>query len=301
MITQFRHKHLTWIDIQDPTPEDIAVVIRDFGIQPAWGSELMKPSERSKTDTIANTFYAVLHYPDHPSMVADGIDIEIDYVVGSNYVITAHYSPVDTFTELAKDFENGSTLGRDSVASGGELFLALNNQLYRGLREELEPLRKESQKIESGIFEGNEFTMVHEISHLGRRLLDFRQALRSHKTILKSLHVQAPKLFPQTPIEEDHIFREYLRVENALENIRELLWELRETNDSLLTAKNNDVTKRLTLMAFVTFPLTLVAEVLEFRAAPQVFQGPEGFWVIVGTLVALFLAMHLYFTYKKWI
>lgn len=301
MITQFHHKKLTWIDIEDPTSEDIATIIKDFAIDPTWAKDLLMPTERAKTDVTADTFYAVLHYPDHPSLTLETRDIEVDYIVGDTFLITAHYSPIDTFLELFKQFEVDSTLGREQITTGIELFLELNNRLYRGLREELEPLRKEGKKIESEIFLGNEFKMVHEISRLGRKLLDFRQAIRSHKTILKALHTQAPHLFPRVTLDEERFYREYVRVENASENIREHLKELRETNDSLLTAKNNEVTKKLTLMAFVTFPLTLVATVLFAHNAPGLFQGHQGFWITIAILVLLFIGMHGYFTYKKWI
>ena len=301
MITQFHHKKLTWIDIEDPSPEDIASIIKDFNVHPAWAHELLVPSERAKTEALETAFYAVLHYPDHPAHGRASRDLEIDYIVGDHFLITAHYTPIDTFIELSKQFQVDSTLNRSHVTSGIELFLELNNHLYRGLRDELEPLRKEGQKIENEIFEGNEFTMVQEISHLGRRLLDFRQTLRSHKTILKALHSQAPHLFPKHIIDEERFFREYFRVENAAENIRELLKELRDTNDSLLTAKNNEVTKRFTLMAFFTFPLALVATVLLAPESPRLFHGHFGFWIVVGILFALFAYMYIYFTYKKWL
>src|ERR1019366_5524640 len=105
-----------------------------------------------------------------------------------------------------------------------------------------------------------------------RRLIDFEQSMRSHKIILKAFTASSAKLFGEAS-SDDSVFREYSRVESALQNNRELLLELRETNDSLLTAKNNDVVKKLTLMAFVTSPLTLVATVLGFHFAPTVFQS----------------------------
>lgn len=301
MITQFHHKKLTWIDIEDPTSEDIAHIIKEYNIHPTWANELLIPSERAKTDTSHEAFYAVLHYPDHPSVLRETRDLEIDYIVGEHFLITAHYAPVDIFLELFKLLQVNATLDQMTIENGVDLFLELNNRLYQGLREELEPLRKEGKKIESEIFLGNEFKMVQEISQLGRRLLDFKQALRSHKTILKAIHNQTPHLFPQVTIDEERFYREYIRVENASENITELLLELRETNDSLLTAKNNEVTKKLTLMAFVTFPLTLVATVLFAHNAPALFQGHQGFWITIGILVTLFISMHGYFTYKKWI
>ncbi len=301
MITLHKNNHLVWVDLENPTSEDIASIIKEYAVHPTWASELLSPSERAKTDTNETTFYAVLHYPNHPSRHSDGREIEVDYIVSEKFLITAHYTPIDTFIEFEKKFDVASSLDRMQIKTGAELFLSLNNQLYRGLREELEPFRKEAKKIESEIFQGHEFHMVKEVSMLGSRLLDFRQSLRPHKIILKSLEFQAPKLFPHVLATEDKIFREYFRVESALENIRELLKELRDTNDSLLTAKNNEVTKKLTLMAFVTFPLTLVATILLAHNAPSMFQGINGFWTIVGILVVLFLGMQIYFTYKKWI
>ena len=301
MITLHHHKHLTWIDLENPTPDDIATVIKDYAVHPTWASELLSPSERAKTDTNEHAFYAVLHYPDHPSRRRDGGEIEVDYIVGEKFLITAHYSPIDIFIDFEKDFDVASTLDRLHIKTGAELFLALNNQFYRGLREELEPLKKEAKKIESEIFQGHEYHMVKEVSILGSRLLDFKQTLRPHRIILKSLEIQAPKLFPHALANEDKIFREYFRVESALENIRELLRELRDTNDSLLTAKNNEVTKKLTLMAFVTFPLTLVATILFAHNAPHFFKDGQGFWVIVAILFGMFVFMQIYFKYKKWI
>lgn len=299
MITQLHYKKLTWIDIENPNVEDIGTLIKDFSIHPHWAEELLKPSERAKTDVDGTAFYAVLHYPDHPSQ-HHLRDMEIDYIITEHLLVTAHYAPIDTFIEFAKKFEVASSLDRSHITSGAELFVALNNELYRGLREELEPIRKEIKKIESEIFQGNEFTMVKEISNLHRRLLDFKQSIRTHRVILKSFELQAPTLFPHTKINEDIIFRDYFRVENALENSRELLKELRETNDSLLTTKNNDVTMRFTMMAFFTFPLALVATVLLAPDSPAVFHTDHGFWVVVGILVGLLILMYGYFKYKKW-
>ena len=301
MITTYTYKTLTWIDLENPTAEDIATLIKEQGVHPTWAQELIQPTERAKTDSNDHSFFAVLHYPDHPAHQNAHEEIEIDYIVGQDVLISAHYSPVDVFLDYGKKFQAESALGKLSITTGPELFLAINNEMYQGLREEIEPFKKEIKKIEGFIFQGHEFRMVKEISHLQRSLLDFNQSMKAHRIILKSLEAQSGKLFKKSALTNDMIFREYSRVENALENSRELLKELRETNDSLLSAKTNDVTKKLTLMAFVTFPLTLVATVLEYRNAPRIFQGPHSFWIVIAILVGLFVLMQVYFKYKKWI
>ncbi len=301
MITQYHYKKVTWIDLENPTAEDIAILIKDYALHPNWGNELLVPSERAKTDTHEHAFYAVLHYPDHPSYHHESRDLEIDYVVTDKVLITAHYEPIDIFLDTAKKISVENTLDHHSVGNGFELFLMLNNHLYRGLREEIEPLQKEIRRIESEIFQGNEFHMVKELSSIQRKLLDFKQTMRTHKIILHSLELQAHNLVPKIEINQDTIFREYFRVENTLENNYELVKELRDTNDSLLTSKNNDITKRFTMMAFFTFPLTLIAMILLAPESPAIFHTEHGFWIIIVILLVFFVFMYGYFAHKKWL
>ena len=302
MITHYPHKTVTWIDIENPTREDIAEIISKYEVHPACAEELMAPTERAKVDTYDNALYLVLHYPDHPSTSKTNAEIEIDFIVMKDLLITVHYQPIDTLLEFSERFKVDSMLSRGEHATGGHLFFSINNLMYRGLIDEVETLQREIKKIESRIFEGHELQMVKEISNLHRKSLDFKQAFRYHASVLKSFQAQSDKFFGESfETYSELILGEYLKVQTLVENERDLLKELRETNDSLLTAKNNDVTKRLTLMAFVTFPLTLIATVLGMHTAPALFQGARGFWVIVGILVVVFLIMQSYFDYKKWI
>jgi magnesium transporter len=302
MITVYPHNKVSWIDVENPTHEDISELIKTYGIHPACAEELLTPTERAKVDLYDNAMFLVLHYPDHPADRTSAGEIEIDFIVMKDTMITVHYQPIDTLIEFAEQFKVASMLDRIPQKSGGHLFFTVNNLLYRGLLLELETVQNEVKKAESRIFSGHELQMVRELSDLHRKILDYKQSFRYHASVLKSFESQSAKFFGESfePVSET-IMGEFLKVENLVENERDLLRELRDTNDSLLTAKNNDVTKKLTLMAFVTFPLALVATVLLSPDSPQLFHGPYGFEIIVGILFVMFVGMHLYFTYKKWI
>ncbi len=305
MITHYGTKKLGWIDVENPTRDDITELIKTYNLHPVHAETLLTPTERAKVDPYDEALYVTLHYPNHPARHTKIEELEIDFVIMQHMLITVHYEPVDVLIDFARQFQVDTVLDKEGAgigATGGHLFFHINNLIYQGLEGELELVRHDIKKIESAIFEGNELRAVEDISILQRRLLDFKQAIRFHENILKSFESNAKKLFGKAfELDEETIHHEHVKVQNLLENERELLSELRRTNDSLLTAKNNDVTKRLTLMAFVTFPLTLVATVLGMGAAPELFHGPHGFWIIVGILVILFVMMHAYFTYKEWI
>ncbi|MBX4192492.1 hypothetical protein KW798_03330, partial [Candidatus Parcubacteria bacterium] len=98
------------------------------------------------------------------------------------------------------------------------------------------------------------------------------------------------------------VLGEYARVHRTLENLYTSLLELRETNNSLLSTKQNDIMKNLTIMAFMTFPLSLVTSLFAIDTEHRPIIGlPYDFWILLGLMVTLAGIFYLFFKWKKWI
>jgi magnesium transporter len=175
--------------------------------------------------------------------------------------------------------------------------------LYRALGDECDLLRRSLQKIEESIFTGDERRMVIALSHEGRIIHDFRQALVPHREMLASLEPHTGRLFgAEFAFHLRSVEGALERIENTLENLRDSLTELRETNNSLLTTKQNEVMKTLTIMAFVTFPLMLVSSIFGMNTSYLPFVGlPGDFWFVIGIMAFLTALFFLYFKHKKWL
>ena len=86
-----------------------------------------------------------------------------------------------------------------------------------------------------------------------------------------------------------------------LEGQKETLLDLRITNDSLLTTKTNEIMKILTIVAFITFPLTLIAGIFGMNAKYMPFVvHDKDFFIILGLMVVTVFIMFAYFKFKKW-
>jgi magnesium transporter len=60
--------------------------------------------------------------------------------------------------------------------------------------------------------------------------------------------------------------------------------------------------KTLTIMAFVTFPLTLVSSIFGMNTHYLPIVGlPGDFWIVTGTMLALAICFFLYFKRKGWL
>ena len=95
---------------------------------------------------------------------------------------------------------------------------------------------------------------------------------------------------------------ENFRVYNMIRNHLDMLAELRETNNSLVYTKQNEAMKVLTIMAFITFPLSLLAGIFGMNTtATPLIGSRHDFWIIISIMITATVAFFGFFKYKKWL
>lgn len=302
MITRYAQRHLTWIDLVNPSAPEVRAIMSEFDIDPVIAEELTSPSPKSKAEKRGHQLFLVLHFPTLRTLHSRP-EHEIDFVIGKDFLITTRYANIDPLHSFAKAFEVDSVLGRNHSEHGGHLFVGMVKDLYRSLLLESDRLHERLDEIEERIFAGREKEMVAQISMAGRIIHDFRRTLEPHKLMLESLEPFGERLFGVGfAYHMRAILGEHARVQHTLEHLREWLDELRETNNSLLTTKQNEIMKILTIMAFVTFPLALISSIFGMNTHYLPIVGlPGDFWVIIGLMVALMSAFFIYFKSKHWL
>ena len=305
MVSKYNYNNITWIDLDAPTKEQVREVMEEFSLNPLVADELLTPTLRPKVDLHTNYIYLILHFPAITHTHGETFQHEIDFVIGKDFLITTHYEHIDPLHEFSKIFEVNSILDKSNIGDhAGFISFYIIRDLYRNLMTELDGIDARLEKIEDKIFKGRESEMVREISMVNRDLLNIRQAIRPHRTMLDSFELAGVKFFGQDfSYHLKTITGEFYEVSTILEGHKETLVDLRETNDSLLTTKTNEKMKTLTIIAFITFPLTLIAGIFGMNTVIAMpFIGSEyDFWMIIGLMLTSTLLMSLYFKYKKWI
>ena len=302
MLTRYTQRNLTWVDLVAPTSQEVRTLMQEFNLDPVIAEELLAPSSKSKAERRGEHLYLVLHFPPLRSL-SGRPEAEIDFVVGKHFLITTRYANIDPLHSFAKAFEVNAVLGRGEAEHGGVLFVGMVRDLYHSLLAESDRLHERLNEIEDRIFSGREREMVTHISTAGRMIHDFRRTLEPHVLMLQSLEPHGERMFGagfgyrmRTAIGELE------RVRHTLEHLREWLMELRETNNSLLSTKQNDVMKNLTVMAFLTFPLALLTAIFAIPAEHNPVIGlPYDFWIILGILGVVGIFFLIFFKYKKWL
>lgn len=306
MITKHEHKNITWIDLESPTNEEVRKIAKEYSIYPVVAEELLLPTLRPKVELYDNFIYLILHFPaiKHTHTKKLGQNQEVDFVIGKDFLITTRYDTIDSLHKFSKVFEVHSALNKDEEEHQvGILFFDMITKLYGALDHELEYIRNSLNEIEDEVFKGKQKEMVAELSTVSRNLLNFKQSISLHKDIIALFDVSGKKFFGEDFSEQfESIKRRRNKVLHSLETNFDFLTELRETNNSLLTTKQNEVMKILTILAFITFPLSLVAGIfgMNTKFTPVVGRDFDFFIIISAMFITTFL-MFVFFKYKKWL
>jgi Mg2+ and Co2+ transporter CorA len=126
----------------------------------------------------------------------------------------------------------------------GHILFEIIERLYEGVDNELESIEDSIVSIEKSVFLGREREMLSNISAVSRELLVHKRTLGTHREALDSLEQAGTTIFGES-------FRNYLRgmtalhfrVYNKVLSFIDTIAELRNTNDSLLSTRQNEIMK----------------------------------------------------------
>ncbi len=303
MIERFEHKKITWFDVVHPTVEEVRELFRETGLPAEFGNDLTSMTPRSESKALKNGLKLTLDFP-----IVKRIDInhphEVKFLVTKDKLVTVRFEDIQAVYKFGKEFEVQSLLETSGQGmSGPRCFMSLLNYLYDGLEAKLDYLESKTGAVEEGIFDGKEKEVLFEISKISRRLITFRHTMEAHEAVLEDLKTDIEVAFGKELVpavaEVIFLYRHLMRRAAGLFNTAE---NLRNTNTALLTAKQNEVMKTFTIMAFITFPLSLFTSLFGMNTEYTPLVGSEnGFWYIVAIMTFISLCFFAYFRYKKWI
>ncbi len=306
MLKKFNYKDVVWLDLEAPTAEELAQLGTDYKIHPLILAELAQPSLRTKVDVYNDSIYLILHFP-LPHRESDAAPSErdyqeVDFILGENFIITAHYEMVNPLNDFAKIFENNFTpkKGADKLHAGFIFFYILR-EFYASLEADLRYLNDQLKRVEHKVFSGRERDVVEVLAVINREILDCRWSLKSHHEILESLELPGTELFGE---KFRYYFRslagEHEKLWNMIESIRDTFTDLRDTNDSLLAIKTNDIMRVLTVAAFIFLPLTIVPQIFGMNIMVPFTAHPAGFVIVLGLMALASSVLYLIARFKKW-
>ena len=156
------------------------------------------------------------------------------------------------------------------------------------------------ERLEEEIFEGKAEEVVRDLSNSKQEIINFRKIIRPQRAVLRDLERTKQRyLAEDLEVYFDDIVDASERIWDMLENFKEVVEALEDTNESVLSHRVNEVLRVLTAFSVIILPLTLLASIFGMNVDPGGADPASGastsFWVIVGVMVAVLVGMVGYF------
>ncbi len=312
MVSKYTFKKIEWVDLVSPTNEEVEATAESYNIPDSIKEELLRPTPRGRVDVHDDFVYVVLHFPfisniscRYDMYGCDVLDDEYNFVLTKDALITVHQRKSPVLAHISEKFDSPIREGL-SVLRGNseEFFFNLLIELYRNAAHQISDFDDVLQDIKVNIFKGKESKMVSRISTVNHYLLDVKQITRYHGDILNSLEKVGKDRFSHNfSIKFSSILGEYNKMSALLESHREILGDLRTTNDSLLQTANNDAIRVLTIITVIMLPLTLITGFFGMNTSPSlvILDSRSAMLELIGFMAFVAISMYFYFKFKKWI
>lgn len=304
MLSRIDQGGILWIDAHNPSPAEISELIREFSLSRPLAEEISRPSFHPKAESHGKYLYLILPLPIYDHNKEHHHSRELDMVVGEKFILTIHYEPIEPIQNIFGKIQLDLKLRAEIFEKdSSKLLYYIWEKAYDHLLNELDHIQKKIDRIEDRIFSVERKELIEEISLLRRDILDFSRALRPHGMVMEEFTpIARATLGPDFVRGVRELSQSYRRILLLAENDKDSLEVLYDTYNALQTRRSTETVKIFTMLALLTFPLSLIASIFAINTVSRPIVGrPHDFWIIVGIMVLVVFGMLIFFRSRKWI
>jgi magnesium transporter len=150
------------------------------------------------------------------------------------------------------------------------------------------------------MFEGRSEEVVRDISNVKQEIISYRKIIKPERATLRVLERQTRRFLPEElEVYFDDIVDAAERIWDLLDNYKEVVEGLESTNESVISHRQNDILRILTVFSVILLPLTLITGLFGMNVDFPGFDTSEAWWAIVGVMAVVLVGVLGFFRYKK--
>ncbi len=296
---------LTWIHLDAPTLEAAQDLASRFGWHPLDVEDVLSKRQRPKVDDYADEGYlfAVLHFPAYDPAVQRLNAVELDVFVGPDYLVTLPGVDLRPVSALFARCEEDELFREQLFSKGsGRLLYEVLDDLFDYCFPILDKIGHKLDSLEDDVFEGRSDEVVRDISNVKQEIISYRKIIKPERSTLRLLERHVERFLPEElELYFDDIVDAAERIWDLLDNFKEVVEALEDTNEAVISHHQNDILRVLTVFSVILLPLTLITGFFGMNVQFPGFGTAWAFWSIFGVMAAALCGMLAFFRYKRWL
>ena len=291
-----------WIGLHAPSAELLRQVQKEFSLHDLAVEDAHHAHQRPKLETYGDSLFVVLRTA-RVNREKHCVDFgETHFFVGQNFIVSVRHGPSLSYAGVRARCETTPQLLRKGP---GFALYALMDAIVDQYFPVVDALAEELEGLEDRIF-GEEKSTRETTAHiyqLKRQLLEVKRAVSPLIDICNRLMRFDLELIPEDtrPYFRD-VYDHVIRINEMVDNARELLTTALEANFSLISIAQNDVSKRFAGWAAIIAVPTMVAGIygMNFKSMPEL-EWQYGYPFVLGVTFGLAVLLYLLFKRSGWL
>lgn len=297
---------LLWVDLNEPTPEQMEELRREFGLSPFVVRACLHHEHRPKLKEFRDHFILVLN------AVARGASEngqqtemsrwrahELNIIAGPGFVLTVHQYPIAAVSQIFGRYLREQE-GRPQV---DQLVFAIADAVTAGYYLLLDRMDRAIEELEQSVFLGMPGgKTIDRLLDLKKHLVYLRRTLGPQRDAIGTM---MRRELPQIPAASRafavDLYEHTLRLYELTDTYRDLIGSTLDAYRTAVSQRTNEVMKTLTIVSTIMLPLTLISGIfgMNFAQIPLA-EWRWGFAIIIALMGALGVAMAYFFRRRGW-
>ena len=298
-IAELAGNGLTWIHVDEPGPLEAAILAERFGFHELDVEDILSKRQRPKIDEYENYVFIVLHFPFYDKSIQRLNAAELDVFLGSDFLITLPNVELLPVTYLLRRCEEDVERREELFSKGsGYLLYHVLDDLFDYCFPILDKIGWKLDAIEDDLFEGRSEEIVRDISNAKQEIIAYRKIIKPERATLRVLERYTQRFMPEDlDLYFDDIVDASERIWDLLDNYKEVIEALEQTNESVISHRQQYRIQILTVFSVIFLPLTLLSGIFGMNFG---FSSP-GFIAAVSVIALLFAAALAFFRWRRWL
>jgi magnesium transporter len=302
---ELESRGLTWIHLDAPTKDEVEELAERFGWHALDVEDVLSKRQRPKVDDYLEEKYlfAVLHFPVYDKAIGRLNAGELDIFLGPTYLVTLPNVQLDPVSKLFRLCSEDDAHREELFTKGsGRLLYEVLDDLFDYCFPILDKIGHKLDVVEDEMFEGRSEEVVRSISNVKQEIISYRKIIKPERSTLRLFERHVERFLPEElELYFDDIVDAAERIWDLLDNYKEVVEALEDTNESVISHRQNRVLQILTLFSVVLLPLTLISGIFGMNVNFPGYGTHAAFWVIVGVMAATISGMVGFFRWKRWL
>ncbi len=300
-LAELHESGLTWVHLTAPTAEEAGHLQSRFGWHPLDLEDILSKRQRPKIDEYPDYLFGVLHFPVYDKTVQRLNAGELDFFLGPGYLVTLPAVELLPVTRLFQRCYDVAALRESLFGKGsGYLLYHVLDDLFDYCFPILDKIGHKLDTVEDDMFEGRSEEVVRDISNVKQEIISYRKIIKPERATLRVLERHVERFLPEElELYFDDIVDASERIWDLLDNYKEVVEGLESTNESVISHRQNDILRVLTIFSVVLLPLTLITGIFGMNVSFPGFDTSNAWWAIVGAMVVVLAGVLGFFRYKR--